>query len=564
MNPTVQALANQLRKTPLWAMLRPVYLNAGLQRVVGPLLRNATGFSAIVGENPERARDRGGPPVVSEDTLRAAYEASALSHQPDTYVLYRIIGNDITPRHRRGQSRENVRFILDNEPPLPQCEKRWIVNRIADREEERAVCELLDRYEQPYVRIPYHEDEYERIGWDFAGRPWPGYLSGELWHTTPDDYRARLLKRLYRHKNNYIVNNNGARNAALADGRSRAKWVLPWDGNCYLTASAWNEIRRAVEARPWYPYVVVPMARTASHAELLEAGVRLPARDEPQVLFRRDAREAFNEEYYYSRRPKVELLWRLGVRGPWDEWAIEPWDLPVPPYSAHAGAWQRAGWVARLPSGKPHLDVGQGNQTRRLTTRANAVTTFLGRRDAAIIRRRLIAYEPLDCPRGASLISPCGEVDLLPALERALARPARRPGRRALRRARRASERLQALPFELCRRPGMLTRARARHLSGLMGQDAGLRRLEGDDGIAGSWCLALRLMLSLRAERYQDTSILLLRVADRASLLFGTPETTEQTLSVEAHRRLWLLLDGIAERCGESLWVVAARPEGLR
>ena len=62
--------------------------------------------------------------------------------------------------------------------------------------------------------------------------------------STYDQLRAQAHVR--RFKNNYVINNNGARNAALRDGKGRAKWVLPWDGNCSLTAQAWSEIVTAV------------------------------------------------------------------------------------------------------------------------------------------------------------------------------------------------------------------------------------------------------------------------------------------------------------------------------
>ena len=52
------------------------------------------------------------------------------------FLLIRIIGNDLEPRHRAGQSRDNLRFILENEPPLPGCGKRFVLNRIVDAAEE--------------------------------------------------------------------------------------------------------------------------------------------------------------------------------------------------------------------------------------------------------------------------------------------------------------------------------------------------------------------------------------------------------------------------------------------
>jgi hypothetical protein len=36
-------------------------------------------------------------------------------------------GNDLPPRHRKGQILGNVTFILAKEPALKHCERRWIL-----------------------------------------------------------------------------------------------------------------------------------------------------------------------------------------------------------------------------------------------------------------------------------------------------------------------------------------------------------------------------------------------------------------------------------------------------
>src|SRR5690554_3566160 len=65
-----------------------------------------------------------------EDALRKEYLSKGLDKIPNTLVLYRIVGNDLYPRHAKGQSRENLRFVLENEPDFDACEKIWILNRI--------------------------------------------------------------------------------------------------------------------------------------------------------------------------------------------------------------------------------------------------------------------------------------------------------------------------------------------------------------------------------------------------------------------------------------------------
>ncbi|WP_019628337.1 alginate lyase family protein [Thioalkalivibrio sp. AKL10] len=288
---------------------------------------------------------------------KAAYEQSVLSGEPDTFVLYRIIGNDLYPRHAKGQSRQNVRFILENEPELADCEKRWVVNRIFDAGERQAIIDLLEQHGQPYLEIPFEAEAFAQIGCDYSAYPEPGFLSSTAFYGAEPVQQERVFTAAYRKKNLYLMNNNGARNAALEDGRSRAKWVLPWDGNCFVTRSGWEAIRSAVRAAPHLPYFAVPMQRITDNAELLRDDFTPSPVEEPQLLFRRDARERFGENHPYGRRPKVELFWRLGIPGKWDRWKDDPWDQSRAEPSPDAGAWGVAGWVARLASGKAHLEA---------------------------------------------------------------------------------------------------------------------------------------------------------------------------------------------------------------
>lgn len=335
----------------------------------------------------------GGPaplPPVDIPKLQARYDRSPLRLERDNFVLYRIIGNDLYPRHRLGMSRANVQFILEHEPPLADCEKRWVVNRIVDPAEEHAIIDLLERYRQSYLHLPFVHEDYARIGWDldcFTEQQFlldlPGSVLASEGHLL-EEVRARQSK------NAYVMNNNGARNTALRAGRTVAKWVLPWDGNCYLTEAAWAEIRAGVLAQPYFHYFAVPMARTSANEDLLAPGYSPQEFDEPQVLFRRDAREEFNPAHVYGRRPKVALLWRLGIPGPWDKWQCASWDLPKPRLSSEARQFATCGWVNRLESGQQTLErTGSEARRQRGEARSNAIITVLDRLDEETMRRRL-------------------------------------------------------------------------------------------------------------------------------------------------------------------------------
>lgn len=325
-----------------------------------------------------RPRSRGQPVGVETATRSEPRRAG-----PASFVLYRIIGNDLVPRHRRHQSRDNLRFILEHESELSGCEKRFVVNRIVDAEEEATILGMLDDAGLGYVRIPFDAAEYAAMGWDVWGIP-PEYAPHRFDATELDEeFRLQVLGRLARYRNNYVMNNNGARNAALADGRGRADWILPFDGNCFFTERAWLALRSAVESRLHLPYHIVPMARITDNDRLLDPDHEPVAGEEPQVLFRCDADLRFDEAFYYGRRPKVELLWRLGVPGPWDDWPVRPWDLPCPDFASEAGQFGDAGWVARLHSGQAHLETGGAHVFfDRGAVRSTAVLEYLDDLDA--------------------------------------------------------------------------------------------------------------------------------------------------------------------------------------
>jgi hypothetical protein len=324
-------------------------------------------------------------PSVDVAALRAAYAAGALAAAPESFALVRVLGGDLEPRHRRGQTRDNLAFTLAHEPPLADCDKRWVVNRIADPEEEAAILAMLAAHGQPALRLPFEAEAYARAGWNTAALPDPGLLTGPGWDRLDAAARERLVLALYAAKNAYAMNNNGARNAALADGRARAKWTLPWDGNCFVTAAAWDAIRAAVTAEPWRPYFVTPMARVPDNAALLDPGFAPDPVEEPQLIFRRDAVESFDEAFVYGRRPKVELFWRLGAPGEWDRWRDDPWDPPRRPRAAEAEQAGVAGWTARLGSGRSALEGPErASFLDRGAARRAAIVATLDRLDTGL------------------------------------------------------------------------------------------------------------------------------------------------------------------------------------
>lgn len=301
------------------------------------------------------------------------------------FILYRILGNDLSPRHTPGQTLSNLQFTLERESSFLGCEKRWVVNRIADREQESKIMSLLHRHEQKYIHIPFVIDEYAQCRYDIDGLPKELFLHNRKAPATLTNLRVKAFEYPFRHKNLYAMNNNGARNAALEEGRSLAEWIMPWDGGCFVTEAAWDAILRDMESLHDEKYLIVPMVRVYDNLLLLDDAFVPDPAEEPQIAFHREAVERFDEQMRYGCSPKAELLQRLRVPGPWDKWGRAPWEPQGLKDSCEAGKYHRAGWVARLFSGLPSSkDDGMGRHSHRIRGIINKLNSL----DEQVLRQK--------------------------------------------------------------------------------------------------------------------------------------------------------------------------------
>lgn len=106
------------------------------------------------------------------------------------------------PRHENGQAGRNLSFILEHEPDLPRCEKRFIVNRIVDVDEETKIVGLLEQAGATYFRIPFRWEAYTQASMDVTGVPERYRPNSKRYCWLRTDERERVRARLYRHKNN--------------------------------------------------------------------------------------------------------------------------------------------------------------------------------------------------------------------------------------------------------------------------------------------------------------------------------------------------------------------------
>ncbi|KAL0080645.1 alginate lyase-domain-containing protein [Phycomyces blakesleeanus] len=311
----------------------------------------------------------------------------------DQIILYRIIGNDLPPRHKEGQTLSNLRFILEHEPTFPNTRKLFILNRIADPTNEEMIIQLLSSHQMDYVRLPFDPAEYESLDFRLEDFPETDFLHSDWYRRFSKVSKLRTLDYTYHDKNVYAMNNNGGRNAALQHGRAlpNVRWIMPFDGNCFLSKSGFEEISSQLERYgEEIKYFVVPMARLLNNTVLLETEEEKPkAPEEPQIIFRFDATEEYNMNMRYGRRSKLELLWRLG--------ALEnrrlnrptvPWEPVERPYSKDKGSYLTIGWVFRLFSGNQQQEENKKEASSiRAFNRLLAIQLSLDTLDESLARR---------------------------------------------------------------------------------------------------------------------------------------------------------------------------------
>jgi hypothetical protein len=212
-----------------------------------------------------------------------------------TYAIVRILGNDLLPRHGKGQTLSNLQFTLNHETAFDDCKKLWLVNRIVDKDDEQAVIRLLQEQGQAYIHIPFETEHYD-LGWT----------------------RYQKL--------HYIIKLNHARNLALAEGRKLAKWIFPFDSNVFVTDDGWKNITFYLDNLSNKLFKVMMYRIRQSNDEVFDFDPGNYDKQEPQVALHFENFDIFDESIAYANGNKEEFLFRF-PKAPYLEYVIRLNDL---------------------------------------------------------------------------------------------------------------------------------------------------------------------------------------------------------------------------------------------
>ena len=193
-------------------------------------------------------------------------------------AIYRLIGNDMPPLQMVGQLRWNTQYALDFEVDFPGARRRWILNRIWNDTEFRAIYSGLlaeGVHRRDILLRCFDLDEYAAL----------------------QDEADRSL---------YLTSQNEGRNAGIIDGReSGFEWSMILDGNTFITNDSWTSMSRLLNNASLngnYRYVKIPYHRlhtpqnpmfltgtTTMRTSLQQA----PIKGESQIAFHKLAPELF-------------------------------------------------------------------------------------------------------------------------------------------------------------------------------------------------------------------------------------------------------------------------------
>jgi len=238
-----------------------------------------------------------------------------------TFLLVRILGNDLPPRHSEDQTINNLKFILENEPAFLDCRKLFIINRIVEPNQEQKIISLLERYSAEFITIPFSPEKYIKQGLNTASLGGQAFLGSKEFLSLDESTQSKMRIWAISPKILYAMNVNGARNIALSEGKKTARWTFPLDGNCIFSQEQFEKLRNDCLSQPFVPYIIIKMLRLSNNNQFMTKNQKpSDSIEEPQMGFHSSAAELFDPYLPYGVMDKAALLKRLGLPGPWQLW----------------------------------------------------------------------------------------------------------------------------------------------------------------------------------------------------------------------------------------------------
>lgn len=267
------------------------------------------------------------------------------------YIYYRILGNDLPPRHAGNQTELNLRFQLEEEICPHGCEKRFLLNRLMDKKKQDTYIRMIDDAGYNFSVVPFLIEEYRKL--------------------------TAIQDRIH-----YLTNVNPARNLCIKMGLKLADYVMPFDGAGFFRKDGWDEMDEIIKHNYGAPFFVLGQWRTPYYEAAKDLSVKPMLKEEYQigngrrrkqitglreltVIFGGASDARFRDDLVYPNADKAEIFLRLGIAGIWDTWTIHLKRDAMKNKSSAFGTVKKAGWICRLPAG--NIEADESNVVRGQT-----------------------------------------------------------------------------------------------------------------------------------------------------------------------------------------------------
>ena len=231
-------------------------------------------------------------------------------------LLFRILGNDLPSIHGSNQTLNNLKFTLENESKFPNTDKIYLLNRIYDNKQRANIINLLKRYNNKFVEIPFKLDDYLNINYN-----------NQIDILIKENLKNKKLLKFLKNHNLYLINNNNSRNYCINYGKkNNYDWIFPLDSNSFFIDKYFNKILKIIQSHKNLDYLIIPQIRikdlNIQNKEIFfnEEKLEKLKINEPQIAFHKKSKLLFNENIPYGFCPKAEFLRVLKVPGRWNSW----------------------------------------------------------------------------------------------------------------------------------------------------------------------------------------------------------------------------------------------------
>ena len=295
------------------------------------------------------------------------------------FGVARILGNDLAGMHGDNQTYENLKFTLQHEYLGKDTQVIYFLNRIVDVKKKKELIELLHRYRQKFVDIPFN---YKRFNSMYSQLRYRKLLK-EVEKIKLNEWNYREASKKLKRFNLMLINNNGSRNYAF-DYMKRLKryeWIFVLDSNSYFMKEDFEKIKMNLSnINLDLEVAYFPLVRVKRNKDVLEKDLNDEPYFEGQLAFRNNMNIQFNNEIPYGGAPKAELLRVLGIPGPWKDWIDNVRTYGIQDRKRIKCKWKIIPKMIRLSANSKDYGI-KNNQVNRVQGLINLINFILQRKN---------------------------------------------------------------------------------------------------------------------------------------------------------------------------------------